>query len=250
MRRPRLKLLLAALLFPLFNFAQDTTIDSRAIHVLDLMSASLGELESCSYQLDVTADKVVYPYGLTTIHNHHEVYLSGPSHLLIYSHEDGHHKGYWFDGDSLTYYSFDENNYIRIDAPNRIIPMIDSVSAQFDVDFPGADVFYPSLVDDLLEDFEVIDLIGIVTINGISNYHVRLQNEQFIIQIWIEAEGLYRPTQYSIQNLKEDGIPRYTASFSNWNFNPTLPASSFNFTPPPGAARIKILSTTNAKSQE
>lgn len=250
MQRLTLRPLLLFLLFPLFSYSQDTTLDRRAIDVLDLMSASLGELESCSYTLDVSTDQEVYPYGLTTIHNHHEVYLSGPHHLLIYSHQNGHHKGFWYDGDSLTYYSFDENNYVRIATPPRIIPMIDSVSAEFDIDFPAADIFYPTLVDDLIAHFNEIDLIGISSINDVPNYHVRAENENMIVQLWIEAEGMYRPSKFSIIYLKEYGQPHYTGTFSDWEFKPTIPDASFEFTPPPGASRIAILSTNTENTEE
>src|SRR5512133_1102776 len=115
--------------------SQEKSYDTMAIVVLDHMSAIIGDLGSCRFTLDVESDVSDPILGTVTKHNVSNVWLSGPDKLLIESRGDKGHRGFWYNGQTLTWYSFSENNYVVIPVPNRTIAMIDSVNDTYGIDF-------------------------------------------------------------------------------------------------------------------
>src|SRR5512138_1095132 len=108
--------------------AQGKSYDTLAIVVLDHMSAIIGDLSSCSFNLTTETDVSDPVCGTYTSHEASKVWLSGPGRMLIETWGDRGHRGYWYNGHTLTWYSFTENNYVVIKAPDKTIATIDSVN--------------------------------------------------------------------------------------------------------------------------
>ena len=225
------------------GYAQPGTVDPVAIDILDNMSQVIGDLGSCSYKLNAWADHP-HEYGLEKDFMEYEVYFGGPQHLKVHSNSRYGHRGFWYDGETFTYYSFAENNYSTIPAPHNVIDMIDSLNAVYEVDFPAADFFYPSFTDDLIDYFETITYLGEKEMREKSAFHIMAANDQMIVQIWVTNDGMNLPAAFTITYKQKAFMPQYTAVFSDWQLNPDLPVSLFSFSPPPGAREIVILPKT------
>ena len=221
------------------GWGQTGTVDPVAIDILDKMSSVIGDLGSCSYTLSVWSDQQ-HEYGLEKDFSEYEVYFGGPQQLKVHGNGRNGHKGYWYDGEIFTYYSFAENNYSTIPVPDNVIDMIDSLNAVYEVDFPAADFFYPSFTDDLIDHFETITYLGEKRIRGRSTFHIMATNADMLVQIWVSNDGMMLPAAFTITYLQQAFMPQYTAIFSDWSLNPQIPASIFSFTPPPGAHEIVI----------
>lgn len=234
-------LLLFLWLPPLLGFSQDQKdIDPIAIALIDKMGAVIGSLEACSFDLETVHDEVNQSGMLERHFDVHRILLRGPDRFTIRSRGSKGNRGYWYNGSYLTWYSFDENNYVTIPAPTDIIHAIDSLNTTYGLQFPGADIFYPSFADDLLAEFENIAYAGIKTVEGVECFHIIAENDSYNFQLWIENGAYYMPRKYLI--LIKGEVPEiFEGTFDSWDTQAALPDAIFEFIPPKNAELISIM---------
>jgi len=221
-------------------YAQESKIDTTAIMILDKMADMIGELSSCSFTLNTSNDAIDVDLGLIKYFNVHQVYMVGPDKMLINSQGDKGHRGFWYNGKQLMYYSYSENNYGVIDAPSDILATIDTVHKNYGIDFPAADFFYPTFTDDLIAQSDEIVYVGKSKVADKDCFHVIAKNEEMSIQIWISDNALLLPMKFVIVYYDINPNEQYEGTFSDWRLNPELPNAMFEFTPPPGANRLRL----------
>jgi hypothetical protein len=222
--------------------AQSKNYDSIAVRIIDRMSAVIGDLESCSFKLKVANDLPDLSGALVKYFNDYDVYMSGPDRMVVTARGSRGHRQFMYNGEQLAYYSFDENNYGIVPAPKTIIAMFDSLNKKYGMEFPAADFFYPALTDDLLQASDSIRYLGIETIGSRDFFHLIAYGKDMDIQFWINNDAYNLPESFSICYKGKKGNPQYIGLFSDWQLNPKLPNSMFEFSPPPQATRVKILS--------
>jgi len=235
------KLLYLLLALPVIMNAQTEKVDPTAVLILDHMSDVIGELSSCSYNLVTSVDLTSNEYGLEKQFSTHEVHIVGPNKMLVQTWGRHGHEGYWYDGDSLTYYSYKENNFSKIPAPSTVLATIDSINATFDIEIPAADFFYPTFTDDILDNFGTIALLGNKVIEGRNCVHILANNENLNVQLWIANDGTNLPVKLVIIYKDQNPATQYEATFMDWQINPDLPLSMFNFAIPADARRIRLV---------
>jgi len=223
-------------------FAQGAKIDSTAVLLLDRMTNVIGDLGSCSFKLNTSYDTPDQDHGLIKQFGTHDVYLVGPDKMLVNSTGAKGHRQFWYNGSQLSYYSYDENNYAVLDAPLTILQTIDSVNKNFGIEFPAADFFYPTFTDDLIENSDQIAYLGQTQIMGKDCFQILVTTKETSIQIWISSDAFNLPLRYAIVYSNLEGNPQYEATFSDWQINSDLPAAMFDFLPPPGAKKIRMIS--------
>jgi hypothetical protein len=224
---------------------QPKKYDTLAILIVDRMSDVIGDLESCSYKLTAAIDIADPKKGLIKYFSEYEVYMSGADKMLINARGHKGHRQFMYNGEHLAYYSFDENNYGMVAAPNTTIDMIDSLNAHYDIEFPAADFFYPAFTDDLLQDSDSLRFMGMEKMGGKEYFHVMAFYKEMDVQFWINNDAYNLPARFAITYKTRPGMPQYLALFSNWEINPNLPAAMFDFLPPPGAAQVRVMSKTD-----
>jgi hypothetical protein len=236
------------LLFPLLLFlttnveAQESKYDTTAIYILDHMSSIIGDLSSCTYTLHTSSDDLSKEgLGLITNFSTHEVMLQGPNKIQVNSNGDKGHRGFWYNGEQFAFYSYDENNYSIVDAPSTILETIDTIHMLYGIDFPASDFFYPTFTDDLIDNFDRIVYTGKSKIEGKECFKILATNDEMITQLWIADDAMTLPLKIMIMYQGKDNTPQYEATFTNWQINPVLPESVFEFLPPPHARQIIML---------
>jgi hypothetical protein len=242
------KYTLFLLLFLLpFILSSQAKYDSVSVLLLDRMSNVMGELTSCKFTLSTMVDEQSENGSTITHFRNHSVSMVGPNKMTVDTHnEKGHHQ-YWYDGTVLNYYSHSENNFVTIPAPPTIISAIDSISKNYEIEFPAADLFYPTLTDDLIENFDVISYAGRAVINQKPVFHIMAQSASMELQLWISDDSYSLPCKFMIIDKASPERLRYEATFEKWELNPAIPESIFSFIPPPGAREIKILSVNDVQ---
>jgi hypothetical protein len=222
--------------------AQTSRSDPGAITLLNRMADVIGELHSCAFRLEASHDVFDSDIGtLVKRHDSHEVAIVGPDKMIVSSRGDGGHRGFWYDGKSAIAYSYDENNYGRLPAPNTVIAMIDSLHDAYAIDFPAADFFYPTFVADLIAQSTRVDYLGEVEVDDTKCFHIIAKGNTQDVQVWIESAAAALPIKYVIRDKGKSQVTEYEGTFSEWQINPDLPSSLFSFTPPPGAREVRVL---------
>lgn len=232
--------LIVFLLFSTLLMAQETKIDPVAVQILDHMSDVIGQFNSCAYNLSTSQDINDHDVGMIKSYSESHVIMVGPDKMQIKVNGNKGNRGFWYNGSSITFYSFTENNYAKIDAPDNIIGAIDTVSMNYDLEIPAADFFYPSFTDDILESFETVKYLGEKIVDNESCFHLKTTNDEMEVQYWISNDSYNLPKKYLII-YKDKQNMQFEGTFSNWEINPDIPDAVFEFTPPPKAREIKIL---------
>lgn len=233
-----------ALIFSISISAQTKKSDPIAIYILDHMSDVIGELESCSFSLSSSFDSTDPDFGLIKKYLYSDVIFSGPNKMLSHIKSNNGNKGFWYNGERVVYYSYKENNYALIDAPENTIATIDKLHFDYGINFPAADFFYPAFTDDMLSEFDTIQFVGKKMIDNNECFHIKAENDTMIVQYWILNDVYKLPKKYLII-YKDQNYKQYEATFSNWKLNPKIPDAIFEFTPPANAKQIKILAKKN-----
>jgi len=236
------KILLPIILFVTIymGYSQDKEIDSTAIFILDKMSDVIGDLESVSFDMEASIDNFDDNQNIETSYSYSTVNMVGPDKLLAITNGDKGNHGFWYNGSYLTYYSFDENNYVTLDAPDNILVMIDSMHVAYDFKFPAADFFYPSFTDDIMQQFDTIKYSGKRMVDGQECFYITGNNADTSVQLWV-SNASYNLPKKIVLIYKNEGNRRYEASFTDWKLNPNIPASVFEFVPPPNSKLISIM---------
>lgn len=236
------KLVLSLLiLVSFFGYSQKATeIDSATVSILDKMGDLIGDLGSCSFNLETSKDVKNDYHEFEKKFAQHEVHLSDDNKMNVQTRGHKNNKGVWYDGETISLYSYDENNYVTLPAPETTIATIDSLSMAFDIEFPAADFFYPSLTDDILDAFDAVKYLGVKTIDGEKCLHIMATNEKMNLQLWISSGAMFLPKKYVIIE-KDNDHRQFEGTFSNWKVNPDIPEALFDFTPPRNSRLISIL---------
>lgn len=225
--------------------AQSKKYDPPAQRIIERMSDVIGNMESCRFRLQVVNDVSDPSKGIVKHWSDYEVYLSGPDKMLVIAHGSKGHRRFVYNGRQIAWLSFDELSYGIIPAPSTTIRMIDSLHEHFDFEFPAADFFYPAFTDDLLENADSISFLGITRVRGTEYFHIVADGTTMNLQFWVSNDAFNLPALFSITYKNGRNNPQYLATFSDWEINPHLPVSLFDFSPPPGAAKIRILSKSD-----
>lgn len=228
---------------------QTSRYDSAAIYLMDRMSDVIGALESVHLTLTTASDHVDHEYGTVRHYGIDEVFMSGPDKMLVTTRDYRGHRLYMYDGTEMAYYSFTENNYGTIDAPASTLAAIDQIHRDYGVEFPAADFFYPTLTDDMIDLFDEIRYVGKEDIGDQPCYHLIAKNSNMTAQFWIMSDALTLPMKMLV--VENNGSHKqYEATFSAWQINPVLPAAMFDFLPPPGARRLRIVAKDEVRVVE
>lgn len=216
-------------------------IDTVAVAILDKMSAVIGDLNSCSVTIKSNYDVTSKHLGLIKHSDEQQLFLHGPDKLLVKSDGDRGSRDYYFDGNKLSYYSLDKNQYGQIDVPMSLVNMIDTVSKLYGIEFPAADFLYPSFVDDILTDSRELVYLGLTKVDGKECYHIAGRAADKTFQFWISDDAYTLPLKMVIVYTSQEMDPQYEAVLSDWQVNPNLPDALFTFTIPHKAERIKLM---------
>jgi hypothetical protein len=227
--------------------AQTRRIDTVAVAILDKMSAIIGELSSCSVNIRSNYDVSSKELGLIKHSDEQQLFLRGPNQLLLKSEGDEGSRDFYFDGKTLSYYSMDKNQYGQIDAPVNVIEMIDTVNKLYGIEFPAADFFYPTFVDDILSDSKTLVYLGLTKVDGKECYHIAGTTNDKTYQFWITDDAFSLPLKMVIIYTNKEMHPQYEATLSDWQVNPNLPDALFTFTIPHRAHKVKLMPLTAKK---
>lgn len=234
-------LFLALMALPFCGQSQTARqIDSAAVFILDKMADIIGELEAVSFTLESATDKLDEEQKIKTHHSVSHVSMQGPDKMVFRKTGDIGKYGFWYNGTYASLYSFKENSYVTLEAPGDIVEMMDGLHTRFGIQFPAADFFYPSFTDDILADFNTLEYMGRTIVDGEECLYIRATNEQMHLQLWISSDIWTLPKRFILIQKGKQNL-RFESVFKNWELNPNLPNTLFEFLPPPKSRLIDIM---------
>jgi len=227
--------------------AQPLKIDTVAVSILDRMSAIIGELSSCSVTINTNYDVNSRELGLIKHSDEQQLFIHGANKLMVRTEGDKGSRTFSYNGQKLTYYSYDKNQFGQIDIQAPVMSMIDSVNKVYGIEFPVADFFYPSFVDDILTEATNLTFLGMTKVNDKECFHIAGTAKDKTFQFWISDDAFFLPMKMVIVYKDKENTPQYEASFKNWQINPDLPNALFEFVAPLKAKQIKLVPAKTKK---
>jgi hypothetical protein len=82
--------------------------------------------------------------------------------------------------------------------------------------------------------------VGESKISGVICDHLALRGDKEDVQVWIARGAEPVPRRIVITYRQIEGQPRFWAQFTEWNFSPELSDTTFTFSPPEGAERVRL----------
>lgn len=227
--------------------SQTQRIDSTAVYLLNRTSETLQDIKSCSFTAVTTYDVPNESLGLVKHAITDKVAIKFPDRMKVTSTGDKGNRGLWYSGKKLNYYSLDNNTYGFVTAPASVIETIDEVSKKFGIEFPAADFFYPTFLQDLTSEQGNLMFLGRTIVDGRECFHIAGSDKTKSFQFWIANDDLFLPVKMVIVYTSDKDKPQYEALYKDWTINSDYPDSMFEFATPPKATKVKLVPRENNK---
>jgi hypothetical protein len=221
--------------------AQEKSLDTTALRILDRMSGLFGEIKSLGFVSKVSRDAVYEENFFIKEFLSSKVIMAGPNKFSVRIQGEGREDLYSYNGSNVSYYSFKDNIFTKAEAPNNLIETLDWLYSDFDIELTTADILYPSFSQELAETMKYIRFLGVTMLEGERVFHIGCANDAVTIQLWIKDDAYFLPKKTLITYLNGPYARQDETDFSEWVINQEYPQSIFEFMPPPGARQITWL---------
>lgn len=222
-------------------YGQSQRVDSTAVYLLQRTAETFQDIKSCSFIAVTTYDVPNENLGLIKHAVSDRVSIKFPDRIKVSSTGDRGNRSLFYNGKTLNYYSSDTNSYANTKAPGSVIETIDEASKKFGIEFPGADFFYPTFLQDLIMDKGNLIFLGKTIADGRECFHIAGSDKTKSFQFWIGSDDLFLPVKMVIVYSSDNDKPQYEAIYKDWRINEDYPDSMFEFLAPPKAAKVKIV---------
>jgi hypothetical protein len=154
------------------------------------------------------------------------------------------------DGSAIWVYSAKENIYDTKRQLGDIDSSLDILANQLGAPRQLFDFFSTDLTASLAAAVKSGYYVGESMISGVLCDHLALRGEKQDVQVWIAQGDEPVPRRIVITYRLLEGQPQFWVQFTDWNFSPELSDTTFTFSPPEGATRIRFFSDTPEKEPE
>lgn len=228
--------------------AEETSPRDVEPEVDRVMERACDQLESApafSVTADISYDDVLESGLKVQYQRYSELLLERPDHLRIDGESDKGSRAILYDGRTLTVFNSDRNMYVQVPAPDTIDATLEKLEEN-GVLVPLEDLMSSEPCAWLHEN----DLEGFYGgrhyLDGNFVHHLLFRAAAADFQVWVQGGEVPVIRKVVIEYREKEGMPRYEARLSDWDFRPTIDAGEFAFTPPEGAYRIEFRSANEA----
>jgi len=218
--------------------AQDVQIDTTALTILDNMSQIFGSMSSIGFESNISRDIAFSNEILVKEFVRNEIKIKGPNKFVSRISGEKKEELYKYNGKQVTYYSLTTNRFAVADAPDNLIETLDWLYTDYGIEFTAGDIFYPNFTQDLAENMDHIQFLGVVTLNDKRTFHILARNDLISVQFWIADEIYMVPKKIVLTYLDRGDFPQFEIDFANWEINHEYPDGIFEFEPPPASKQI------------
>jgi hypothetical protein len=210
-------------------------LDADADKILRAMADYVGALPAFTVEIDEDKEFVNTQGQKLQLSASITAAVQRPDKLRV------HRKGVITDfeiiasGKTINFHAKKLDVYAALEGSGDIDGAIGAIRALTGLDAPGADLFYVSSYTGLVDDVTSSRHVGMSFVGGVQCHYLAFRTPQLDWQIWIQAGDEPLPMKYVITSKWITGAPQYSVRFDNWNTDPQLAASQFDFSPPPGA---------------
>jgi hypothetical protein len=228
--------------------ARAQTVDPAAVQALQRSLDYLGSLKQFSVHTQNTVEEVLELGQKVQLDSSNILMIKRPNKLLAKRHGDIVDQSFSYDGRTLSLYNASHNYYASVPAPDSIEAMLDFARESLGVVAPGSDLVYTNAFPLMMEHVWSAIIVGKAAIGGVTTDHLVFSRPDVDFQIWVPESGDPLPLKYVVTDKLHFGHPSTTVVMSDWNVDPHLTDSVFNFSPPQNATETDFLRLDSSSS--
>lgn len=214
-------------------------VEPEAREALNRMGAALRQLNGFTLHSDITKEMVLDDGQKIQTGGTLDFTVRRPNGMKLVAMSDRQHREIFYNGKTLTIFSPSNKYYGTVDAPATIGETLDRVEEKYGLEIPLADLFRFGVDPEVMTRIKSGFVVGTETISGNMCVHYAFRQERADWQIWIRQDATALPCKLVITTTGDTSMPQFTA-VTTWNTQVTPNPSTFEFTPPAGAQRIKV----------
>ena len=218
---------------------EKSSLEPRAERILLAAITNLANAKSYMFRGDTTTEGQL-PGG-------HRLEYTGtvqgavrrPDHAWVRVENEDVQRTNWYDGKTFAYLDVKANAYATWPAPPTINELFDKLKEKLGFVPPMAPLMRQLDGKEVLKSAKSGFYVGEAIVRGSACSHLFFSQENNDWELWIDnVVPLIRRMVITYKKLP--GTPKYSVTFTDWDFNATLPDSVFAFYPPPGATRAEF----------
>ncbi len=209
--------------------------------ILQQMGKYMDQTQNWSFNISTTADEVLNSGQKIQVSRQRTFQVSRPNKLAVQFQGKDQGKRVVYDGQTVTMFDPSKDVYVRLDMPNTIATMLDTLAKDYGKSLPLADLLYRDPHKGLTAKAKTGQYIGLHTVDNDECHHLGFTQDNIDWEIWISAGDNAIPRKFSIVYKQQPGSPRYVAEISAWTVLESSPASVFELKLPADAKRIEML---------
>ena len=206
------------------------TIEPKAIDLIREACSRLAAARSMSFTAVVTYEnpsRLGTPLAYTT---KSQVIVQRPDKLTVLTYGDGPASEFYYDGKTMTAFAPGENLVAVAQAPPTIDETLQAAYDSAAIYFPFSDLIVADPYKDLSDGLILAFYIGqSKVVGGTTTDMVAYADNDVFVQAWIGADDKL-PRMLRAVYRTDPARLRHQLELSNWQLNPTLPASAFGST--------------------
>jgi hypothetical protein len=171
-----------------------------------------------------------------------KVVVRVPDRLKVQETGDDGSNELYYDGNSVSIFSPDRDEYAGIAAPGGIELALNEVVSKLKIDFPLVSFFAVSPERSLLRGVVAGWQVGTANIDGVECRHLLfLKRGGTDLELWVEKNDSAIPRRLIVTHRLLPGQPDFVAELTNWDSRVRPPDSEFVFRAPSTAKQIQLI---------
>jgi len=149
--------------------------------------------------------------------------VTRPGSLYVDYRDDTSDRVLWFDKGRVTLLDPVAGTVAEVSGPKDIDGMVAKLEKDHGVTLPLGEFAESDVYKVLTRGVDHAFYIGVGNVEGIHCHHLLLERKDLFIQIWIEIGEKPLPRKLVFEYPLRAGSPQFTASITEWSFEPPKP---------------------------
>jgi hypothetical protein len=218
---------------------EKTSIDPRAERILKAALGTISAAKSYMFRGETTTEGQLPGGQRLEYAGTVQGAVRRPDHAWVRVENEEVQRTNWYDGKTFAYLDVGANAYATWPAPPTINELFDKLGEKFGFVPPMAPMMRQLDGKTVLKNAKSGFYVGEAVVRGSACSHLFFSQENNDWELWIDnVVPLIRRMVITYKKLP--GTPKYAVTFTDWDFNATLPDFVFAFDPPRGATRAEF----------
>jgi hypothetical protein len=163
-----------------------------------------------------------------------------PDRLHVLVNGDLVNERMWYDGKTFILMDLRDLGYVEVNVPPTLDDAMDFMARKYGISSPVSDVLYSDVYAIFTENVISGSYVGQAVVRGVPTHHLAFTQLNIDWQLWIEDGAKPVPRKAVITYKNVTSAPQFVVWLSDWDLDPRLADSLFEFLPPDGAHQVEI----------